>query len=161
MNVLIIGYWNESKASIYRKEAKDLGEIIAKNNHLLITGGGLGVSKLVVDSYRLNNGIKYTAYFPSTEEMEKIGDKIGPLPDEIIETKGNYNVRNDCMIKDSDIIIALPGGIGTLGEVITAVKDYKKQVFVIDKGELASWIKNIPDLYEKTIMISYLEKILL
>ncbi|MFA5303158.1 MAG: LOG family protein [Candidatus Nanoarchaeia archaeon] len=161
MNVLIIGYWDEKKAAAYKTEAESLGELLAKNNHSLISGGGIGVSKWVVNSYRLNNGKKYTAYFPSEEEMKKVDEKIGPFPDETIETAGTYTTRNECMIKDSDIIVALPGGIGTLGEIITAVKDYKKQVFVLDKGELASWIKNIQALYEKTIIVSELEKIFL
>jgi predicted Rossmann-fold nucleotide-binding protein len=161
MEVLVIGYWNQNKSIFYKNEAEKIGEIIAKNNHSLITGGGVGMSKLVVDSYRLNNGKKYTAYFPSFEEMIKIGDKLGPVPDLIIETKGDYVTRNTQMIKKSDLIIALPGGIGTLGEIINAIKDYKKNVLLINKGELASWIKVIPPLINKVTLINNLETLFL
>jgi len=52
----------------------------------------------------------------------------------------------------------LHGGLGTLTEIIHAVKDYNKKVAVIDKGDIASWIKIIPELKEKVFLTNDIKK---
>ena len=72
MKILVIGTWKKEKAKECWEEANKLGELLAKNNHILVSGGGTGISELVVNSYKKNKGKKYIAYFPSKEEMEKL-----------------------------------------------------------------------------------------
>ena len=92
--------------------------------------------------------------------MEKVGEEKGPEPDKIVETNVDYPERNIIMVKNCEGIIALHGGLGTLTEIIHAVKDYNKKVSVIDKGELASLIKLIPELKEKVFLTSNVKEAL-
>jgi len=165
MKILLVGTWREKKAKKIQKEAKEVGQLLAERKHILISGGGTGVSKIVVESYKSNKGKKYIAYFPSEKEMKKVGEKRGPAPDQAIKTSFDYPERNVKMVKFCYGLIALRGGLGALTEIIHAVKDYNKKVAVIDKGELALWIKMIPELKRKVYItdnilkaIIYLEK---
>lgn len=97
--------------------------------------------------------------------MEKVGEKIGPKPDVTIQTGLDYPGKNIELVKGSDAVIALNGGLGTLTEIIHAIKDYDRKVSVIDVGELSEWIKNISELRDSVMLTSdigeavdYLEK---
>ena len=161
----MIGSWQKEKALECKKEAEEIGRILAGRGHILMSGGGEGISKLVVESYKNNKGKKYIAYFPSKKEMEKVGENKGPKPDEEIDTNVDYPIRNVILAKECDGVIALHGGLGTLTEIIHAIKDYNKKVAVIDKGDTAHWAKMIPELRKKVLLtldikeaIDYLEK---
>lgn len=165
MKILIVGSWKKEDCAICEKEAEQVGKILAERGHILISGAGTGMSEIVVSSYKQNKGKKYIAYLPSRKEMEKVGEKIGPKPDEIIETNVDYPERNIIMVKSCDAVIALHGGLGTLTEIIHAAKDYNKKVSVIDKGWLPAIIRQIPELSEKVFLtldvnkaIGHLEK---
>ena len=152
MKILVIGTWRKDEAKDCQKEAEEIGRLLADKNHVLLSGGGTGVSQLVVESYRRHNGKKYVAYFPSKKEMKKAGEKQGVKPDQAVWTKLDYPMRNLFMVKDCDAVIAVHGGLATLTEVIHAAKDYPKNVAVIDRGELASWIRAIPELRQRVFL---------
>jgi uncharacterized protein (TIGR00725 family) len=154
MKILIIGSWQKDKAILSKKEAELIGKLLAEKEQILISGGGEGVSEIVVKSYKKNKGQKYVCYIPSKEQMRIVGEKIGPKPDELIETNLDYPQRNIKMVQNCDAVIALNGGLGTLTEIIHAVKDYNKKVSVVDFGELSSWIKAIPELHKKVLITS-------
>ena len=131
----------------------------------MVTGAGTGTSELIVNNYRLNRGKKYVAILPSKEQREAIGEELGPIPDEIINTEMDYPSRNVELVKYCDAVIAPPGALGTLSEVIHAVNDYGKKVVILDVGPLAEMIEHIPELREKVFltdnikeMFDYLEK---
>ena len=158
MKILIVGSWEKEKANHAKQEAEEIGKILAKEGHVLISGGGEGISELVVNSYRKNKGKKYICILPSKKEMEKVGENIGPKPDEIIDTGRDYPERNIELVRKCDAVIALHGGLGTLTEIIHAVYDYNKKVSVIDKGDLIDWIKAIPKLRDKLFITSDIKK---
>jgi len=108
----------------YIKEAITLGHTIAKHEHTLIFGAG-------------SNGIMATV---ADKVKEKSGEVIGITPewmkdfeqpyqdcDEIIYTK-NMQQRKEELLKRSDAIIVMPGGIGTLDEFfeVLTLKKLKK-----------------------------------
>ena len=164
MKVLILGTWEKHKAISCKDEAEQIGKLLAEKRHILISGGGTGISELVVKAYKKNKGKQYIAYLPSKKEMERVGEEIGPTPDKVIETGLDYPERNIVMVRECDCTIALHGSLGTLTEIIHAIKDYNKKVAVIDKGDIASWVKFIPELKNKVYLtlnieeaISYLE----
>jgi hypothetical protein len=161
----MLGSWQAHKAIECKKEAEEIGKLIAERGHVLISGGGTGISKLVVESYKKNKGKKFIAYFPSEKIMKKVGEEKGPKSDETIETNVDYPERNLIMIRDCDAIIALHGGLRTIAEMIHATKDYGKKIALIDTKELAEWAKAIPPLRDKVFItkdikkaIEYLEK---
>ena len=158
MKILIIGTWQKEKALKSKNEAERVGKILAERGHILISGGGTGVSEIVVNSYKKNKGIKYIAYLPSVKEMERVGEKIGPEPDKIIKTGLEYPERNINLIKESDAVVAINGGLGTLTEIIHAIKDYDKKVAVIDVGELPGWVRKISELKDSVRLTSDIEK---
>jgi hypothetical protein len=158
MKILMFGSWQAHKAIECKKEAEEIGKELAERGHILISGGGTGISKLVVEAYKKNKGKQFIAYFPSEQIMKKVGEEKGPKPDKVIETNVDYPERNLIMIRNCDAIIALHGGLGTLAEIINAVKDYHKKVSVIDRGELVDWIKSISQLKEKVFITNDIKK---
>jgi uncharacterized protein (TIGR00725 family) len=152
MKILITGSWQKSKAVAIAQEAYELGKLLAEGKHAILSGGGTGVSALVVASYKEHSGERYIAYFPSKAHMDAVGEECGPDCDERIDTDLDYPQRNIELVKACDGMIALHGGLGTLTEIIHAVKDYNKPVAVIEKGDLAHWIKGIHELKEKVFL---------
>ena len=159
MKIVIVGSWREENNYECENEAKEVGRLLALKGAVLVSGGGIGVSRLVVDSYRENGGEKYICYLPSKEEMKKVGDTIGPKPDEIIETNLDYPGRNLVMLKECDGVIALNGSLGALTELINAIIDYKKRVAVFDSGKLSIWINSIHQLKKKLLLTRDMEEV--
>ena len=166
MKILIIGSWQKEKALKFKDIAEQVGKIIAERGHVLVSGAGTGVSEIVVNSYRKNWGTKYIAYILAIKEMEKVGEKIGPEPDVTIQTGLDYPGKNIELVKGSDAVVALNGGLGTLTEIIHAIKDYGRKVSVIDVGELSEWVKGISELRNCAMLTSdvgeavdYLERV--
>lgn len=160
MKIFVAGTWREHKAALFKKEAEEFGKLLAARGHTLITGGGTGISEIVVNSYKLNKGKKYIAYLPSLRSMREVGEEIGPKPDKIINTNLDYPSRNAFMVKNCDAMIVFHGGLGTLAEITHAVKDYNKKVSVINKGDLAKWVKVIPQLKSKVLLTNDIKKAL-
>lgn len=158
MKILVVGTWRKHKAVPFRKEAEELGRLLSAGGHILISGGGAGISEMVVNSYKLHKGKRYVAYLPSSECMREVGEEIGPKPDKIVKTNLDYPVRNALMVKNCDGMIVFPGGLGTLTEIIHAVKDYNKKVSVINKGDLAKWVKLISKLRNKVLLTTNIKK---
>lgn len=129
--------------------ASELGRILAERGFSIISGGGMGTSKCVIDSYRAHGGKHYTAYFPAQKYMDIVGEKHGPKPDKVVRLRGDYPERNVVMIRKSNAIIALNGGLGTLTEIIHAAKDYGHPAVVIDYGKLAGYVRAIHDFGDK------------
>ena len=160
MKILVVGTWRKHKAAPFRKEAEELGRLLAEGGHILISGGGAGISEIVASSYKLNKGKKYIAYLPLLKCMREVGEEIGPKPDKIVKTNLDYPIRNALMVKNCDGIVVFHGGLGSLTEIIHAVKDYNKKVSVIDKGDLAKWIKLIPQLKNNVFITVNIKKAL-
>jgi uncharacterized protein (TIGR00730 family) len=98
----------------YKKLSRKLGNIIANNNcHLFYGGGNTGLMGQVADGCLENNG-KVTGVIP------------GFLCDMQADHKGLTNIiitdtmheRKTIMYKDTSIFFALPGGVGTLEELM-------------------------------------------
>ncbi len=158
MKILVVGTWRKYKAAPFRKEAEELGRLLAAGGHVLISGGGEGISEMTVNSYKANNGKKYVAYLPALKYMRRVGEKIGPKPDKIVKTNLDYPMRDALIVKNCDGIIALQGGLGSLTEIIHAAKDYNKKVSVISKSDLAKWVKAIPILKSKVFITADIKK---
>jgi len=158
MKVLIVGTWEKSKALVSKIEAEKIGRLLAEKGFTLVSGGGEGISEIVVGSYKAHNGKEYICYIPSKEQMEFVGENLGPEPDKLIETNLDYPERNIVMVRECDAVIALNGGLGTLTEIIHAVKDFNKKVSVIDFGELASWVRALPELSKAVFLTSDINK---
>lgn len=101
----------------YFDVAEELGTLLAKNNINLINGAGcLGLMKAVSDA-TLNAGGTVTGVIPRF--MVEQGWHHNGLTN-LIETE-NMHERKQLMANLSDGIIALPGGCGTLEELLEII----------------------------------------
>jgi uncharacterized protein (TIGR00730 family) len=98
----------------FEKAATDFGRILAENNIGLVYGGGsIGLMGAVSKSV-LKNGGKVTGIIP-----EFLKEREHPLIGEyeLIVTKDMHE-RKQIMFDRADAFVALPGGVGTLEELV-------------------------------------------
>ncbi len=102
------------KTKIYQNAARTLGQDMASAGIGLVYGGGsLGLMGEVARSVLVNNG-HVTGIIPAfLSEKEKMLRDV----DELIVTD-NMHERKGLMFEKSDAFVALPGGIGTLEELV-------------------------------------------
>ena len=99
---------------IYAQKAKELGELMVEQNMDLIYGGGdVGLMGVIADAV-----------------LEKGGNAIGVIPTDLLNKEvghssltkmhitDNMSDRKNLINKLSDAFIAMPGGFGTLDEVM-------------------------------------------
>ena len=101
----------------YVECAENLGRVLAQKNIRLINGAGnMGLMRACADSV-LENGGKVTGVIPHF--MVEQGWQHKGLT-ELVETETMHE-RKRCMADLSDGIIALPGGCGTLEELLEVI----------------------------------------
>ena len=110
-----------------RDTARRIGRIIASHGHVLICGGLGGVMEAACRGARDVGGLA-----------------VGILPGERVEANscvdvgiatGMGHARNAIIVKSADLVIALPGEMGTLSEMALAVK-MKKPVISLSSWEI-------------------------
>ena len=105
-------------SEVYYKDAEKMGELIGKNQFELVYGGSdFGLMGTVSASAK-QNGAKICGIMP--EKIYKMINHEGGSCDEFILTN-NMRDRKAKMDENSDAVIALAGGFGTLDEVIEII----------------------------------------
>ncbi|PCJ85839.1 MAG: TIGR00730 family Rossman fold protein [Hyphomicrobiales bacterium] len=101
----------------HMQAASELGALLADENIRLIYGGGtIGMMGAVSAAVSANGG-KVTGIIPRfLMDMESSSDELEKL-DELILTEDMHE-RKRTMFDRADAFIALPGGIGTLEELV-------------------------------------------
>src|SRR5215470_20105530 len=101
----------------YASAAKELGELMAKRGIGLVFGGGcIGLMGTIADAV-LNNGGEAIGVIPDGLMQREIGHR-GVTQLHVVET---MHQRKALMADLSDAFIALPGGYGTLEELLEAI----------------------------------------
>jgi cytokinin riboside 5'-monophosphate phosphoribohydrolase len=101
----------------YFMEAETLADLICSNNHNLVYGGTtVGLMGVVAAKVKASNR-KVTGVIPQLIYEKGIGNRDA---DELIITK-NMRERKAAMHTYSDAFVALPGGFGTLEEVMEVI----------------------------------------
>ncbi|KAA6334297.1 TIGR00730 family Rossman fold protein [termite gut metagenome] len=99
--------------AIYFEKARQLGKWMGKENKVLVYGGtALGLMEQIARAVKENGG-NVVGIVPVKMKENNLEST---LSDQTIEV-GNLSERKDLMLQKSDIMVALPGGIGTLDEV--------------------------------------------
>lgn len=115
MNIGIFCSANNNIDPIYFERTRELGRWIAENGHTLVFGGcNMGLMECIAESVHQHGG-KTIGIIPAIIEK---GGKVSRFVDEAIYCE-NLSDRKELLLSHSDMIIALPGGIGTLDEVFT------------------------------------------
>lgn len=98
---------------VYFDRAKELGHWMGRNGKTLVYGGAdLGLMDCIAQAVKETGG-HIVGVVPT--KLEERG-RVSTLPDRIVHTR-NLSDRKDILTEESDILVALPGGIGTLDEV--------------------------------------------
>lgn len=114
MSKSIAVYCSASSAvpDVYGEVAKDVGRLIGESGYELVWGGSIkGLMGMVADSTKASNGKVY-GVIPSIIEDVKYTQA-----DELIVSK-DLAERKRLMEERADAFIVLPGGFGTLDEVM-------------------------------------------
>lgn len=149
-----IGVFCSANSSIdpdFFAATKELGAWMAANNHTLVFGGcNIGLMQCIGQSVRAHGG-RVIGVVPSL--VERGGKKFADLDVEI--PCDNLSDRKDLMVAQSDVMIALPGGVGTLDEIFTVVAAHTigyhhKRVVLYDlKGSWQKLIDLLDDMQQR------------
>lgn len=104
---------SEDIDKMYFDTATRIGKWIGETGKTLVYGGAsLGLMECVAQAVKTNGG-HIIGVVP--DKLEEKG-KVSTLPDRIINTR-NLSDRKDIIVEESDLLLALPGGVGTLDEI--------------------------------------------
>lgn len=98
----------------YAEAAREIGRAIAAGGHTLVFGGGkIGLMGVVADTVKAHGGRTFGVmpHFLVAREQAHAGLDELVLVDTMHERKAR-------MIAEADAFVALPGGVGTLEEII-------------------------------------------
>jgi uncharacterized protein (TIGR00730 family) len=120
-------------SSVYFQAAKDLGKQLADNQITCINGAGCNGLMAALTDGLLENGGKVCGIIPQFM-IEK--GWIHPAIQEIIVTP-DMHTRKQLMAQKADACIALPGGVGTLEELLEVItwkqlELYKKPIIILN-----------------------------
>ena len=134
---------------IYLKDASAIGKILAENNITVNYGGGaVGLMGYLADSM-MNNGGTINGIIPEfMKERERAHTNISSLM--VVK---DMHERKRLMVENTDAVIALPGGVGTLEELAEVIT--LKQLGIYLKPVI---ILNINGFYND--LISFLSKMI-
>ncbi|MEI9919208.1 MAG: TIGR00730 family Rossman fold protein [Bacteroidota bacterium] len=98
---------------VFAESARELGQLLAKNNCTLVYGGGkVGLMGIVADEVLRNSGM-VIGVIPTFLYNREVGhDGVSQL-----EIVGSMHERKKRMADLADAFIAMPGGWGTLDEL--------------------------------------------
>lgn len=115
MNIAIFCSANNNIAPEYFRLTAELGKWIAKNGHSIVFGGcDMGLMECVAKAAHDNGGRTIGMIPTKVEERGRVSRYVD------VEFRcNNLSDRKDLMLGHSDVVIALPGGIGTLDEIFT------------------------------------------
>ena len=117
MNICVFSSSSNAIKDIYFQEAELLGKLIAKGNHTLINGGAnVGLMEAVTISAS-KAGAKTTGIIPERMIDRSLASENSH---EVIVTPDMHS-RKARMRDISDAFIALPGGFGTLEEILEVI----------------------------------------
>jgi uncharacterized protein (TIGR00725 family) len=119
LQIAVIG--SHRKIKQYEGPAAHTGRLVAKHGHVLLTGACAGLPGIA-----------------SKAALEKGGLSIGVAPGDkrlknnqvSINTGFGFKGRNVILIRSADLVLCLPGGLGTLNELTIALDEGKACYFV-------------------------------
>lgn len=133
---------------------EELGKWMGENGHDVVFGGcNMGLMDCIGKAVKANGG-RAIGVVPSL--VEKGGKTFDDLDVEI--PCDNLSDRKDLLLAQSDIVVALPGGIGTLDEIFTVAASHTigyhhKMVILYNmKGFWNSTIALLNDMQQKSMI---------
>lgn len=98
---------------VFMEKARELGSWMGQHHKWLVYGGSNSGLMEVVASEAKKNGAMIMGVVPTKlEEKCMVSDLL-----DVTFHAVNLSDRKDLMLQESDILVALPGGVGTLDEI--------------------------------------------
>ena len=102
---------------IYYEKSRELGKWLGQNKKTLVYGGAnLGLMECVAQSAKEHGAFIMGVVPTKLEERGAVSDLL-----DVTFRVDNLSERKDTMLRESDVLVALPGGVGTLDEVFHVV----------------------------------------
>ncbi len=130
LQILVIGYNEDSCTPDAREAAFKVGAEIAKRGAILVTGGLGGVMEAAARGAYENGGITLSII------PQKDIDEANPYSTAIVAT-GIGHMRNFINVYSADGVIVVGGGAGTITEIAVAYIEGKPIVSLIGTGGAA------------------------
>ena len=115
MKICIFCSANSDIEPVYFEKTRELGEWIASNGDAIVFGGcDMGLMECIAEAVYTNGGMTIGVVPSKIEENGHVSPHLSvEIPCD------NLSDRKDLMLLKSDVVIALPGGLGTLDEIFT------------------------------------------
>jgi len=151
MNICVYCSSSQSINTKYFKQASLLGKAISQNKHTLVYGGGkVGLMGKIATIVKQYNG-KVIGVIPENLKERELAFQDA---DKLIITK-NMRERKKVMEEQADCFIALPGGFGTLEELLEIIT--LKQLNLHNKPIVLLNVDNFYDNLIKQFDLFYVE----
>lgn len=151
MNIGVFCSANNQIDAAFFQQTEELGRWVAKSGHQIVFGGvNQGLMECLAKAVKEAGG-KTLGVVPSI--VEETG-RTSQYNDRVL-TCNNLSERKQLMLDESDVFIALPGGVGTLDEVFTVAASYtigyhhKRVILYNMKGFWDSTIRMLDDLQQR------------
>ena len=103
----------DSIETVFFEKAHELGIWLGKNKKTLVYGGAnIGLMECVAQAAKAHGAFIMGVVPTKLEELGAVSDLL-----DVTFRVDNLSERKDTMLRESDILVALPGGVGTLDEV--------------------------------------------
>ncbi len=142
---------SENIDKMYFDMAARIGQWIGETGRTLVYGGAsLGLMECVAKAVKANGGYIIGVVPAKLEE----NGRVSTLPDRIINTR-NLSDRKDRIVEESDVLVALPGGVGTLDEIFHVMAaasigyHHKKVIFYNESGFYDTLLKALEEIEEQ------------
>ena len=133
---------------------RELGTWIGQKGHTLVFGGcNMGLMECIAQSVHEAGGSTIGVVPQVIEKGGKVSDFV-----DVNIACDNLSDRKDLMLLQSDVLIALPGGIGTLDEIFSVAASHtigyhNKRVIIYNmKGFWDSTIRMLDDLQSQGLI---------
>lgn len=108
---------SDAIAPVYFEKASALGAWLGDHKKTLVYGGAnLGLMECVAKSAKEHGAFIMGVVPTKLEERGAVSDLL-----DVTFRVDNLSERKDVMLRESDVLVALPGGVGTLDEVFHVV----------------------------------------
>lgn len=104
---------SDAIAPVFKEKAKELGAWMGQHHKWLVYGGSnTGLMEVLAKSAKENGAMIMGVVPTKLEENGRVSDLL-----DVSFHAVNLSDRKDLMLQEAEVMVALPGGIGTLDEV--------------------------------------------
>lgn len=104
---------SDSIQPVFFEKARELGQWLGQHRKTIVYGGAnIGLMECVAEAARACGATIMGVVPTKLEEKGAVSDLL-----DVTFRTDNLSERKDVMVRESDILIALPGGVGTLDEI--------------------------------------------